>query len=153
MKRTDRMNTHIERGVMMSQQSFLVLKAWRVPGELLPSVCLESWRSHINRVDGLASKSEGEQAKAKFPCFISLYLGCLQKVPPRFKVALPASNSLMKKISHRSAQKLGVQLIPYAVKLTTKINHHKNGGHAYLAEFLTVWTLERMAIMGYSIQN
>lgn len=57
---------------------------------------------------------------------------------PRFKVTLPVSNSLVQKISHRSTQKLGGELVPDAVKLTTKISHHKNGGHADLAEFLTV---------------
>lgn len=36
----------------------------------------------------------------------------------------PISNTLTKKVSHMSAQKLGFWLIPDVLKLITKISHH-----------------------------
>ena len=37
-------------------------------------------------VDGLISKSEGKQAKAKVPCFVSFYINCYQKVKMIFLI-------------------------------------------------------------------
>lgn len=53
------------------------------------------------------------------------------EVLPRFKVDLPTSNQLIKKIAHRSAQQLGFQLILNAVKLTDMICHHSMSARAW----------------------
>lgn len=42
---------------------------------------------------------------------------------PTFKMHLPTSVNLIKKISHRCAQRLVSALFPDLIKLTTKINH------------------------------
>ena len=62
-----------------------------------------------HRVDELASESEGKQAKSKEPVFFKV--GCHQKAWPRFRMGLSASNNLIKKIPHRSAQGLGFELL------------------------------------------
>lgn len=126
------------------------------PGGLPESCCLQSvWNPEEATLTGQMDLPARVRASRQGPSFL-VYI-CVSGLPPegapRFKVALPVSNSLVQKSFHWSTQKLGGELVPDAVKLTTKISHHKNGGHADLAEFLTVWTLERMAVVGYSIQN
>lgn len=51
-----------------------------------------------HRIAKLARKGGGEQAKSKVPSSVSFYLSCHQKAPPTFRVGLPASNTLTKKI-------------------------------------------------------
>lgn len=70
----------------------------------------------------------------------------------------PVSNSLIKKISHLSAQKLGFWLIPAVLKLITKISHHitrdlstggddgGDGGHGDSALCLKVLPLMRQDV-------
>lgn len=48
--------------------------------------------------------AEGRQAKGKDCFFHTRYLGCHQKVPPRFRVGLSASNNLIKRIPHKFTQ-------------------------------------------------
>lgn len=60
-----------------------------------------------NSADRLASKSEVKQAKSKGSFFRGPFCSCHQKVLDRFKVGFPASNQLIKKITHRGAQSLG----------------------------------------------
>lgn len=51
-----------------------------------------------NRVDDLASESEGKRAKPKkLPSSLSFYVGCHQKVRPTFKVGLLTSNDQSRK--------------------------------------------------------
>ena len=51
-----------------------------------------------NRIDELASESEGKQAKPKkIPSSVSFYVGCYQKVWPTFKVGLLTSNDQLRK--------------------------------------------------------
>ena len=39
-------------------------------------------------------------------------------------MGFPVSNTLIKKVSHMSAQKLGLWLIPDVLELITKVSHH-----------------------------
>lgn len=47
-----------------------------------------------DRRDGLANESGGGRQE-QFPSSTSFNLGCYQKVPPRFRVGLPASNNVI----------------------------------------------------------
>lgn len=44
--------------------------------------------------------------KQKLPSSMSLYVGCHEKVGPRFSMGLPTSNDLFKKVPHRHDQLL-----------------------------------------------
>lgn len=95
----------------------LALKTCRVLTELWSSgVSVGSLKKQVlilaeecscgsNGIDELASKCEGKYAKT-FPSFMSFYLDCHHKVPPIFRVGLPASNSLIQKIPSKNVQKL-----------------------------------------------
>lgn len=82
-------------------------------------------RSHRgrSRLGELASKIWRQAGKKQnlFPQI--LYLGWCWKVTPVFKMKLPTSIYLIKKIPHRCALRLVFYLIPDLVRLTTKINH------------------------------
>jgi hypothetical protein len=82
----------------------LVLGVWRIPGELLISGV--SWKPKrlvlilVKEQDRVvASKNEGKQGKIYYP-FVAFYLSRHQKVEPAFRVGLPVSNNLAKKIAH-----------------------------------------------------
>lgn len=53
----------------------------------------------------------------------SFYLGWCWMMTPTFKMCLLTSINLIKKLSHRCAQRLVSYLTPDLVNLTTKINH------------------------------
>lgn len=57
----------------------------------------------INTAQQQGSEREGKQAKCKV-FFFHVYVGCHHEVWPKFRVGLPASNKLIKKISHRYSQ-------------------------------------------------
>lgn len=59
--------------------------------------------------------------KAKLPSSMSYFMGCHQKVGPRFRVGLLASYNLIMKIPHRSSWQLGFQLMPDVVMMTLRL--------------------------------
>lgn len=83
-----------------------------VPGELLVfSPC-----QFVKKLT--ATKWGTNRQKAKLPSPVSFYLSCHQKVSPTFRVGLPASNSLIKKIPHR-----GLCFCWFQMQLTNKMSH------------------------------
>lgn len=84
--------------------SSLVLESWRISRELLvfslhknpEKVAFNT--SCSNRMDELANKSDGKRQKAKVSFIYVLYIGCHQKVRPRFRVDLSAARNLIKEI-------------------------------------------------------
>lgn len=87
------------------------------------------------RTDELASKSDIKQAKRKgFPVPRSFVGAANRRCGPDIVGqgrgggvgwgGFLASDDPIKKIPHRCAHLLGFQLVPDAVKLTTKISHH-----------------------------
>lgn len=92
----------------------LTLEAWKIPGEIMIFSLhweLEEVSSNTkkyngsSRTGGLASKSAGKQAKCNISFFHVLLfrvdLDSHQKMWLRYSMGLPASNNLIKKISHR----------------------------------------------------
>jgi len=75
-----------------------------------------------SRIDGLDSKSEGKQAKRIFFLLV-LFIWAIHMLST-CRVGLPVSNDLIKETPHRSVQQLAFELVPGAVKLTTKISYH-----------------------------
>lgn len=105
-------------------------EAWRIPGDLLvvihvgmpkKLVLTSGKKCYSNRMDEIASKSKDWQAKSHASSSVSLSLGCHQKVQPTFRMDFPALATLPEKHCHRDAQQLVLPLVPFVVKLTTKL--------------------------------
>lgn len=116
-------------GSCVSQLLSQELKVWTIPGKLL--VCSPLWKPdklalmsvkkyHSSRVDGLASKSEGKQAKGRASFSHVLLCGLPPEGTAHILVALPVSNNLIKEVP----QGVSRGLIPDPVKLTAKVSHH-----------------------------
>lgn len=91
---------------------------WRIPGNLMVFILYwnleEVWFNTVySSLDSLTCQREWGQANKKWsfllPWFI--YVGCHQKLWPRLRVSLPASNNLSKKIPHRSIHQLDVSWV------------------------------------------
>jgi hypothetical protein len=79
----------------------VVLKAWRTLGALL--VFTVHWSpkgiwcntSCSDRIDELATESEGKEAKSKFPSCMSSSAACHQRVWSSFRECIPALHNIL----------------------------------------------------------
>lgn len=91
--------------------SALPIWHWNARGELLVlGLCWSPDDVGFNtpaagEVSLLVRVRTGRQ-KAMFPSSMPFYVGCLQKVWPRFRAGLPISKDPIKKIPHRNAKGL-----------------------------------------------